>query len=233
MARNGKFCPGARLSFEGAPPQPMRGDATPKGGTQVIDRLSNPKEPSRHSSSQAPACPITPSIEQIGSMFAGGISLAILLLAASTGAEGSNPEPTPIAVIDFDYFDTSGEVQNQTAKHEALLRKFMSAVRHDLGGSERYRIVSVTCQPEPCSIAHSSSSEILAKASRAGATLLLYGGIHKKSTLVQWARVQVVDVRTDKLVFDRLLTFRGDDDRAWQRAEAFLVRDLETYDFSK
>jgi hypothetical protein len=28
------------------------------------------------------------------------------------------------------------------------------------------------------------------------------------------------------VVFDRLLTFRGDDDTSWQRAEAFVARDI-------
>jgi Protein of unknown function (DUF2380) len=53
------------------------------------------------------------------------------------------------------------------------------------------------------------------------------------STLVQWATVQVVDARTDKLVLDRLLSFRGDDDEAWQHAEAFLAADLKALDFSE
>ena len=50
--------------------------------------------------------------------------------------------------------------------------------------------------------------------------------IHKESTLVQWAKVDVVDVERDKVVYDRLLSFRGDDAYAWRRAEEFLVKDL-------
>jgi hypothetical protein len=63
-------------------------------------------------------------------------------------------------------------------------------------------------------------------ARRAGAQLLLFGGIHKLSTLVQWAKAQVIDMQTEQLVFDRLMTFRGDNDDAWQHAEAFLVKDI-------
>jgi hypothetical protein len=51
--------------------------------------------------------------------------------------------------------------------------------------------------------------------------------------LVQWATVRLVDVRADKLVIDRLLSFRGDNDEAWQHAEAFLAADLKAQDFSK
>ncbi|HEX7417554.1 MAG TPA: DUF2380 domain-containing protein, partial [Steroidobacteraceae bacterium] len=61
--------------------------------------------------------------------------------------------------------------------------------------------------------------------------LLLFGGIHKQSTLVQWANARIVDIERDKLVFDRLLSFRGDDDAAWQHAEAFLSRELQAQDF--
>jgi hypothetical protein len=46
------------------------------------------------------------------------------------------------------------------------------------------------------------------------------------STLVQWAKIQVADEEQGRIVFDRLLTFRGDTDEAWQKAEAFVARDV-------
>lgn len=61
------------------------------------------------------------------------------------------------------------------------------------------------------------------KARRFGARLLLFGGIHKMSTLIQWAKIQAVDLKTEKSVLDRLLTFRGDTDDAWKRAEVFVA----------
>jgi hypothetical protein len=54
----------------------------------------------------------------------------------------------------------------------------------------------------------------------------LFGGIQKLSTLVQRAKAQVIDVQTEQLVFDRLMTFRSDNDDARQHAEAFLVKDI-------
>ena len=48
------------------------------------------------------------------------------------------------------------------------------------------------------------------------------------STLIQHSKVQVVDLETNKLVFDRLISFRGDTDESWQRAERFLVRELRS-----
>jgi hypothetical protein len=46
------------------------------------------------------------------------------------------------------------------------------------------------------------------------------------STLVQWAKIQIADEEQGRVVFDRLLTFRGDTDEAWQKAESFIARDV-------
>ena len=42
----------------------------------------------------------------------------------------------------------------------------------------------------------------------------MVGGIHKMSTLVQWAKAEVIDLRSGQIVLDRLFTFRGDTDQA-------------------
>lgn len=152
-----------------------------------------------------------------------GIALAMLLLFVLPAAG----QPKPIAIADFSYSDTSGEVQDQTAKHKDFLRAFMAQLGEDLAKSDRYRIVSLACDPDPCTDA--DPSKLLAGARRAGAALLLYGGIHKESTLVQWAKIEMADVKTGQQVYERLLTFRGDDARAWQRAEAFIAADLKAH----
>jgi hypothetical protein len=46
------------------------------------------------------------------------------------------------------------------------------------------------------------------------------------SSLVQWAKIEIADEDQGRIVFDRLLTFRGDTDEAWQKAESFLARDV-------
>ncbi len=56
--------------------------------------------------------------------------------------------------------------------------------------------------------------------------MLVYGGIHKVSTLIQEAVVQMVDVEQDRLVVDRRISFRGDTDDAWRRAAAFAATSL-------
>ena len=66
-------------------------------------------------------------------------------------------------------------------------------------------------------------SELQKAARAAGAKLVLLGGVHKMSTLVQWAKIQIADEEQGQV---RLLTFRGDTDEAWQKAESYVARDV-------
>ena len=158
----------------------------------------------------------------------------VLMLAASLwlapssakAQSGGKKEGVAVAVIDFDYVDTSGEERDQRKEHEARLAAFMSALRRDLANSERFRLVSPVCTPGPCSLAGPAISDLVAAAREAGADLLLIGGVHKMSTLVQNAGIDAIDAKTGKAIFHRLFTFRGDTDDAWRRAEAFIFDEI-------
>lgn len=110
-----------------------------------------------------------------------------------------------VAMDDFSYTDTSAEPTNQTAAHERRLAAFMAALRRDIGEGGRYRLVP---------------------SAQDGAAFKVIGGIQKTSTLVQWAKVAVIDVGAQKLVMDKLYTFRGDNDESWERAEVFVSREV-------
>jgi len=148
---------------------------------------------------------------------------AVAFLATAGGLTHAGSEATPLAIVDFGYNDTSGEPADQRALHQARLAAFMEAIRSDLAGSGKFTLIALSCGSDPCSMSDTPSAEILDKARQAGARLLLFGGIHKVSTLIQWAKVQAVDLKTERMVFDRLLTFRGDTDDAWRHAEAFVA----------
>jgi hypothetical protein len=152
----------------------------------------------------------------------GAIGVACLLAMTGPGRAGTAPA---IAVVALDYIDTSGEVRDQQAEHARRLKNFAESLRGDLAANGTFRIVTLDCWPAGCTSA-TPPEELVAAAGKAGAAYVLFGGIHKTSTLVQWAKVEILDVGLQKVVFDRLLTFRGDDDTSWQRAEAFLVRDI-------
>jgi hypothetical protein len=110
-----------------------------------------------------------------------------------------------IAMDDFSYTDTSAEPANQTAAHERRLSAFMAALRRDISAEQRYRLLP---------------------SAQDGAAFKIIGGIQKTSTLVQWAKVAVIDVGARKVVMDKLYTFRGDNDEAWERAEIFVSREV-------
>jgi hypothetical protein len=159
-----------------------------------------------------------------------GLTLCAAAIAHLTIALGSATDAETagvvIAVVDFNYVDTSGEVLDQRTEHDVRLSIFMSALKDDLAAGGKFRLVVPACRPDPCS--RSGGSELLKAAKTAGADFLMVGGIHKMSTLVQWAKAEVIDLRNGQIVLDRLFTFRGDTDQAWRRAEEFISNELTT-----
>jgi hypothetical protein len=133
------------------------------------------------------------------------LSLLVLLSAGLDGRAATAETAMGVAMDDFSYTDTSAEPANQTAAHEKRLVAFMAALRRDIAADPRYR---------------------LAPSVQEGAAFKVIGGIQKTSTLVQWAKVAVIDVGGKKVVMDKLYTFRGDNDEAWERAEIFVSREV-------
>jgi hypothetical protein len=131
-----------------------------------------------------------------------------------------------LALLDFNYVDTSGETRDQAAEHQKRLDAFMLALRQDIAASQKYRMVTATCRPIPCEVGQSALTELQDAARQAGAKILMMGGVHKMSTLIQNARVMAVDLETNAVVLDKLVTFRGDTDEAWKRAETFIAQQI-------
>ena len=152
--------------------------------------------------------------------------LAILIALTLAGSRIEAAEPIIVGVAEIDYHDTSGELKDQQAAHAERAQRFAEALRNDLGGSGKYKIVPLVCGKDPCSVENQIPEDLMAAAKQAGARLLVYGGVHKLSTLVQNMKAQVVDVTADRMVFERLITFRGDDEESWARAERFLAKEL-------
>ncbi|WP_395022280.1 DUF2380 domain-containing protein [Dongia sp.] len=147
-----------------------------------------------------------------------------LVLAGGLRSQASGP--ITIGVAEVDYHDSSGEIRDQQANHAERATRFAEALRKDLEASGRYRVVTLDCGKDPCSVGSQIPEDLIAAAKQAGARVLIYGGVHKMSTLVQNMKAQAVDVEADRLVFERLITFRGDDDESWVRAERFLAKEL-------
>lgn len=56
---------------------------------------------------------------------------------------------------------------------------------------------------------------------------VLIGEIDKVSTLIGSLHLSIVDVASGEPVLNRVLSFRGDTEEAWQHAARFFVRDLK------
>ena len=145
------------------------------------------------------------------------LSLQVVSFQASLAAA-----PLTIAVADFDYIDTSGEVKDQRAAHQARMAQFADLVRAKLGAEGEFRVISIECAEPPCTPINMQPEKFIAASRRSAAHFVVYGGIHKTSTLVQWGDVDLLDLEANRLLLKRTVTFRGDTDEAFRRAAAFV-----------
>jgi hypothetical protein len=156
-------------------------------------------------------------------------SIAVLAVVAAIFCASpcrAQAEVPILAVAEIQYSDTSGEMIDQSAEHFRRLREFETSLRTDLAATGKVQNAALDCPPNACSIGDVDADQLLGKAQAAGAGYLLISSFHKLSTLVQWAKFDIIDVKTRNVVFNRLVTFRGDSDEAWRHAESFIVREI-------
>jgi len=140
---------------------------------------------------------------------------------------GATAQAATLSVIGFDYSDTSGEARDQTEEHAGRVKAFRVWLRDKIAERDGLRIVELPClSASACTRGSTAPEALLAEAREAGADYLVFGGIQKMSTLVGWGRIDVLDVKTNRIVFDRVLTFRGDTDNAFERAARFAAKDI-------
>jgi hypothetical protein len=158
-------------------------------------------------------------------MIAGCAGLALSTFVTA-GVSAGNDLPS-VALAPFSYKDTSGEVRDQTAEHRAKLDMFTKLLRENVESGGKFTIIEFQCQSAQCAVEDGVAPPALAEsAAEAGARYLVVGGVQKMSTLVQWARVVVLDLKNRKAVLDRLYTFRGDTEDAWRHAALFTARNV-------
>jgi uncharacterized protein DUF2380 len=150
------------------------------------------------------------------------VAMSVFLPVGSPAAS-----PIAVAVADFDYFDTSGEAADQSAEHQARVASFANLLRENLAVLGDYRVVPIECQNRPCTATSMSQEVFIAAVRKAGARLVVYGGIRKMSTLVQWGEIQLLDLEAEKLLLQRTVTFRGDNDAAYRHAANFVGEQLK------
>ena len=88
------------------------------------------------------------------------ISALFLAPPLDAHAEAGSATLPGLALLDFNYVDTSGETRDQTAEHQKRLDTFMLALRQDIAASKKYRMVVPTCRPIPCEVGQSALTEL-------------------------------------------------------------------------
>jgi hypothetical protein len=148
-------------------------------------------------------------------------AIGVVVLLFSQADTGRSEAPLTVVVADFNYLDTSGEVIDQTAEHRARVASFTELLRENLSAAG-YHVQALECPDPPCTTRRMGADALAAAARRSGARLVVYGGIRKQSTLVQWGRIEVFDLDSNQSLLNRLVSFRGDNDMAFSRAAAFV-----------
>ncbi|UYG03025.1 DUF3280 domain-containing protein [Halomonas sp. LR3S48] len=155
-----------------------------------------------------------------------------LLLLAGTMAMAAtivaDTEKSTLALAQFDFQDTSGEVQDQSAEHAARLRSLNETLHDGLAGNPEITLVGLECEGERCTHRTPGLAVLTRQAKTAGARYLLVGEVHKVSTLIGRVRLAVLDLNdNNKFACEQLLSYRGDSDEAWQRMAQYTLRHIE------
>ncbi len=156
-----------------------------------------------------------------------GAALAGVLLTATVHALPAQAvgQRTPIIVLPFSFFDTSGELRDQSADHASRLSTMAGELSAKLEGTGLYQSVPANGEVTACD--RGDTACLLKTARQAGAALVLTGAVQKVSTMASDIWIGAFDAASGRRVFYRQLTFRGDTDEAWRHATSFLVHQIE------
>ena len=147
------------------------------------------------------------------------------LVAPAAAAEDARR--AALAVLPIKLLDTSQEPTDQSAEHARRLAAMAEALARDLKRTGAYEdTVLIERQAISDACPQETPACLLAAAKARGATFAFVGVVQKSSMLIMQMWARIVAVETGSVVVSRQLTFRGDNDEAWARAEAFLVREL-------
>ena len=103
-----------------------------------------------------------------------GLALALSLAdVAPASAQAADNGPASVAVIGFDYSDSSGEVEDQSAEHAARVAAFRNQLRDGITASGRFRAVELPCvETSGCTRGTARADHLLKEAREAGADVL-------------------------------------------------------------
>jgi Protein of unknown function (DUF2380) len=160
------------------------------------------------------------------------LCLAFVAVAVPGLAQENAALPS-LLVLNLELVDSSGEVTDQHEDHERRLAAVRDILATELDARDVYDVVDpAKVQAEidatrERQYLHACNGCELRLARAAGVDRVLTGHVRKVSSLVMALWVDIKDAGTGRPVVREVLDFRGDNDRAWQRAALYLVRELE------
>ncbi len=137
-----------------------------------------------------------------------------------------------LAVLDFELVDDQNNPLTKAAQ-VVRLRNATAQLQRELAEQSLYRIVD----PAPSQALQGrlrEQQEFLYRCDDCAAQvgklmdvdLVMVTWVQKVSELILNLNVQILDVKTEQVVFTKSVDMRGNDDVSWNRAVHFLVRDM-------
>jgi Protein of unknown function (DUF2380) len=157
----------------------------------------------------------------------------VFVAMAVPGLAQENAAPPSLLVLNLELVDSSGEVTDQREDHDRRLEAVRQTLTRELAAREVYDVVDPTeIQAEIDATRgrqylHACNGCEVRLARAAGADRVLTGHVRKVSTLIMALWVDIRDADSGRPIVRKVLDFRGDNDRAWQRAALYLVGQLE------
>lgn len=153
------------------------------------------------------------------------LALAALSLGLLFNAVALEAAPARIAIVDIGFTDSSGETREQGFEHAERQRVLTEGLYRQIAQPGRLESLHLDCGAG-CSLDAAGVEVLRQRAQAAGAAFLLVGKVHKMSTLVMSMRFAVLDTASGKIVLERLLSFRSDNDEGWRHAGDYAAREV-------
>jgi hypothetical protein len=159
------------------------------------------------------------------------VAALALAVVAALPHQLAAAEPS-LLVLNLELVDTSGEVTDQREAHERRLATVRDILATELAAREVYTVIDpAQIQAEidatrERQYLHACNGCEIRFARKVGAERVLTGHVRKVSSLVMALWIDIKDTDSGRPVLRKVLDFRGDNDRAWQRAALYLTRQL-------
>jgi hypothetical protein len=160
------------------------------------------------------------------------VGLALVAAIVWSGTAVADPGPRPkLAILPFEINDTSGEV-GTAARHEKMLASLTGFSAERIAAAGLYdvvpaeRVAAAVAEVNPGTFLRACNGCELDIARRAGADAVMIGWVWKVSTLIGTLHVAIKDVASGRTTYAKVFDFRGDNEKAWQRAVGYMVETL-------